>query len=255
MRKEPEEGPARAGTPALVELALPDGRLIAQAPLVDALRGAGLDSPWDLVAARPEGPGTGRGPRGVVELDGGVKLLVKQCLRGGVLRHVNPDRYFRIERFRRELRLSVRAARAGLPVAETVCAVLLAATPGWRAFTASRLVDGSRDLAEWLRRLTDAGEGRALYGAALAAAQELHDGGLHHRDLNLGNFVARREGAGWRVVVVDLDRARWYEGPVPPRIRRRALARLERSWRKLFGEEGPLTAAERQRLARASRAT
>ncbi len=236
--------------PRLVEVGVSAGTMIAPPALVDELSAAGLGEPWALVGPRPRGPGTGRGPRGVVETASGAKLLVKECRRGGVLRHLNPRLYFLRGRFLRELQTSGRAARAGLPVAETVCAVLRPHAVGFRAWTASRYVDGARDLARWLDGLAGDDDVSALYREALATVRVLHEGGLHHRDLNLGNLVATRRDGGWRVVAVDLDRARWFDGPVPDRDRRRAHARLERSWRKVFGDDGVLAQDVRRRIAR-----
>jgi hypothetical protein len=65
----------------------------------------------------------------------------------------------------------------------------------------------------------------------------MHDAGVEHRDLNLGNLLLRRGGSGaGEAFVVDLDRARLWDRPVPLRLRIRALCRLERSTVKLFGE-------------------
>ncbi|UCF69088.1 MAG: hypothetical protein JSV80_07335, partial [Acidobacteriota bacterium] len=70
----------------------------------------------------------------------------------------------------------------------------------------------------------------------LEAVGAMHHRGLYHRDLNLGNLVATETAnSGWSVTIVDLDRAVEYAGPVPPRRRRRALGRLERSARKILG--------------------
>jgi hypothetical protein len=63
-----------------------------------------------------------------------------------------------------------------------------------------------------------------------ALVRRMHDRGLEHRDLNLGNLLLRAApGRPSEAFVIDLDRARVWSGPLPARRRRRGLRRLERS--------------------------
>ena len=79
--------------------------------------------------------------------------------------------------------------------------------------------------------------------AAIFLVRRMHDAGLHHRDLNLGNLLLRRSASGeWEAFVVDLDRAALRPGSLPFGARLRALRRLERSYVKHFGRQGPLGA-------------
>lgn len=219
--------------------------------MADDLIEAGLLAPWRHTRPRPEGPGTGRGPRGVVTTPGGVRVWVKQCLRGGVPAAFNRELYFSLGRFRRELRDGWRAVDAGCPVIASMGYVFQPAAVGHRAWQLTPFVEGAKDLARWLGgEEAPPGGAEGLFEAGLAAVGKMHLGGLYHRDLNLGNLLAQ-PGEGerpWRVWIVDLDRARWFGGPVPARWRCRALDRLERSWVKLLGTEGPLPPGRREAL-------
>jgi serine/threonine protein kinase len=65
----------------------------------------------------------------------------------------------------------------------------------------------------------------------------MHDRGVLHPDLNLGNILlgpAPRE-----ISVIDFDRAKFASGPLPFAPRQAALRRLERSCAKLTGSSGP----------------
>jgi 3-deoxy-D-manno-octulosonic acid kinase len=225
-----------AAAPALERTLRGDATVIAPRALMRPLAEVRLDRPWEFVAAPPPGPGTGRGPRGLATLPGVGRVLVKRYLRGGALARVNPERYFGTGRFEREIATGCVARAAGLPVAETLAVVVRPASPGWHAWGIARFVEDAPDLALWLAgRASDPPLDGALWRAALAVVGRLHEGGLEHRDLNLGNLVARRAADDvWDVVAVDLDRARWWGRPVPERVRERALQRLERSFRKLF---------------------
>jgi serine/threonine protein kinase len=76
----------------------------------------------------------------------------------------------------------------------------------------------------------------------LETVRALHDAGLRHRDLNLANLLVRESGGGWEVHVIDLDRGALAEGPLPYRARLASLRRLERSYEKHVGRNGPLGA-------------
>lgn len=238
---------AARGVPSGFEESRAGGcRLIFRSDLAARLRGAGLDRPWETVAERPPGGATGRGPRGVVDLGGGERVLVKQCLRGGLLANVNPSLYFSTSRFVDELRVGQAAAEAGCQVVPAVGTVLCRCGPGVRAWMMAPYLDRSSDLYE---ALLGAGpeESRAVFRQAMGVVAQAFGAGLHHRDLNLGNVLVRDPGEGRprEVFLVDLDRARWLERPLPPAVRRRVIERFDRSWRKLLGEDGVVESGAR----------
>ncbi len=225
--------------PGVRVVARGDTRALFDEEIADAALAAGLDRPWERVAPRPAGPGTGRGPRAVVALAGGPRLLVKQYLRGGALARVNRERYLDTRRFLRELDVSRRARDAGLPAGEALGVVLRRAQPGWRAWGLARYVEDAPDLARLYAGALPPEDALALGAAARRFVERLFDAGLEHRDLNLGNLLARREASGWQLFVVDLDRARWAGRPLDRAARARVTGRLHRSWRKLFGASPP----------------
>ncbi len=93
-------------------------------------------------------------------------------------------------------------------------------------------VEGAADL---LSKLSAGEASRDDIAAAMRSVRKMHDEGVEHRDLNLGNLLLRVvEGApeGW---VVDLDRARLHDAPLGTPLRRAGLERLQRSWLKYVG--------------------
>lgn len=207
------------------------------------IEAAGLLEPWRVVVPRPPGPGTGRGPRAVVRLRDGGRVLVKAYLRGGLLARVNRERYFATRRFVEELRVGRLARARGVPVGEAVGVVLRAAHPGVRAWGIVRHLDDGADLARLLAAQPPRERVLALWAAARASISLAYDAGLEHADLNLGNIVVREEERAPRAYLVDLDSARWHEGGVPEDARARVDARLARSWRKILGGDPPATSA------------
>jgi serine/threonine protein kinase len=105
---------------------------------------------------------------------------------------------------------------------------------GAMAFTE---IEGSEDLA---RRVVRGAATRADLVATIGAVRAMHDRGVSHPDLNLGNVLLRpRVGASPEVFFVDFDRATFAAGPLAFTARQAALRRLERSCAKLTGAPGP----------------
>lgn len=93
------------------------------------------------------------------------------------------------------------------------------------------MVEGGEDAAACIfgEHGTAAGwEGVIDAVAQLVAA--LHRGGVYHHDLNLRNFLLTPQG---RVLILDVDKVSLRCRPLGPLARRRNLARLVRSVRKL----------------------
>jgi 3-deoxy-D-manno-octulosonic acid kinase len=212
------------GVPDAVRLRLHEGALLAFSE--------GFEDAVARVAARPDvlGGGTlglaGRGPVAVVPTPHGA-LVVREYRKGGMLRGVR-GRLFR-GRFRPldELVLLRRCAGARVPVPEAVGAVVLGARSGWRGFLLTREVEGAVDLESVLYERGAAG--REVLRAAGRAVRSLHDAGVRHADLHPKNLLV--DGAD-RVVVIDLDRARAFDGPLPHEHRLSNLERLGRAVEK-----------------------
>lgn len=178
--------------------------------------------------------GGGRAAHPVVEVPGGGAALVRRFHRGGLMRHLNRDRYFLGHRAFDELRVTEVARGAGVRVPEPLAAAERPARPGYEALIATRLIPGARGLDEWLRG--DPKGSDAELSLAGEQIGRMHAAGIAHPDLNLRNLlVAEQPGsdAGGEIYLLDFDRARLSGSPVHPYRRRRDLARLGRSARKL----------------------
>ena len=216
-------------------------RIVAPPDLLPRLLEAGIARPEALLRERPPGPGTGRGPRAVVQLPGGERVLVKQYLRGGALARVNRERYAGAGRFLRELAVGARLRELGLPVGEVRAIVLEGRPPLLRAFGVARYIPEAPDLARWFTGLVgEEREAARLWRAALALVERFHDAGLLHPDLNLGNLLARRDGDRFELWLVDLDRARLLPRALGSGLRAAGRERLARSYRKVVGGDPPV---------------
>lgn len=108
----------------------------------------------------------------------------------------------------RELRFSRRLARAGVPAVE----VLAVGRSAKRAWMVSRTVPSATPGDAWHREHVESGDGldrRAVRRAAEQLAEivaRMHDAGVVHRDLHVGNVLVAGDGDRSRLVVTDLHR-------------------------------------------------
>jgi tRNA A-37 threonylcarbamoyl transferase component Bud32 len=179
---------------------------------------------------------TGRGATAIVARTPGPAWRIKRMRRGGLTARVWRDRYPGASRLVALLAASGEAARRGVPTPAAVALLVEREVgPLVRGFLATEEVEGAEDLAR-----------RAVRGEATAddvedamrAVRDMHDRGLDHPDLNLGNLLVAPAGALPRVHVIDLDRVTFSDRPLSAARRRRAIRRLERSCAKLTGSPG-----------------
>ncbi len=171
--------------------------------------------------------GGGRAPHPVVALPDGGRAVVRRFRRGGMVRHLNRDRYFGGHRAAEELRATEAARAGGVRAPEVIAAGRIAAFPGYRAMIATRLIPDVRDAAA---AFADGAERAAVLWEAGRQIARMHAAGVAHPDLNLRNLLVGKPGEVW---VIDFDRALVVEGAVPRDRRRRDLDRLARSAAKL----------------------
>jgi hypothetical protein len=137
------------------------------------------------------------------------------------------------------LSASAEAKARGVPTAQPVALIVEGGRSGFaRGAMAFTEIEGSEDLAQ---RVVRHAATRADVEAAIGAVRAMHDRGVLHPDLNLGNVLLRsRGGVSPDVFLIDFDRASFAPGPLRFGCRQAALRRLERSCAKLTGAPGPL---------------
>ncbi len=216
------------------------GALYVAAHLEQAVYARGLDS-WEawhraLASGSTE---SGRGATAVVAGAPGSRWRVKAMRRGGRLAGIWRDRYASARRLVATLSASAEAQARGVPTAEPIALIVEAGPHGFaRGAMAFTEIEGSEDLA---RRVVRHAATRADLVAAIGAVRAMHDRGVSHPDLNLGNVLLRpRAGGSPEVFLIDFDRATFAPGPLPFDSRHAAVRRLERSCAKLTGAPGPL---------------
>jgi len=214
------------------------GCLVASSRHVQALRDGRFDDPvrWESELDGVEAA-AGRGGTARVELASGVGLRVKQMRRGGLAGPLWRDRFAGTGRLLDNLHVPLVAAERGVPTAAPVALLLREGPPGfYRGWVAVEEIRDARDLISRLR----SGDGPAPeeLASAIELVRRMHEAGIEHRDLNLGNLLVRPGADRPEAFIIDLDRARVHDGPLPFRLRRRGIRRLERSYVKTTGNRG-----------------
>ena len=203
----------------------------------------------------------------MLRLSSGRVLRLKRLRRGGWMAPLWRDRVIGEGRALDNLRVSVEAGRRGVATPPVLALLVVKSVGGLvRAWLAIEELAEAVDLRSCFR--SDQPPTHAELDAALGLVRRMHDLGLEHRDLNLGNILIRRRPAPLpalpalpalptlrappvgcvsgsvfasetevvpRAFVIDLDRARLRVGPLGFHRRQRALRRLERSYVKSCG--------------------
>ena len=217
----------------------PGRALYAETSLEEHVVAAGFEDEAAWSRGGPRTSAAGRGGTIVLDAAAGGRWRLKRLRRGGWAGAVWSDRYPTASRPLGILRATHEAASRGVPTARPIAMLLLRGpAPLVRAYLAVEELDGFEDLAARARR---GGLMRADLAAALTAIRAMHDRGVVHPDLNLGNVMVRvGDAAATRAAVIDFDRARFLTGPAGFSVRQAALRRLERSCAKITGSPGPL---------------
>jgi len=220
----------------------PDGAcaLYVAKPLASAVGARGLQAweAWDRALASGS-LASGRGATAVIDGGPGTRWRLKAMRRGGSLARVWRDRYPSSARLVATLSASAEAHARGVPTADPVALIVKAGAGGLvRGAMAFEEIERSEDLARLVLR---GAATRADLVATVEAVRAMHDRGVIHPDLNLGNVLLRPRGQDLpEPFLIDFDRATFAPGPLPFAARQAALRRLERSCAKLTGNPGPL---------------
>ena len=192
----------------------------------------GLDSQSGWERHLAAGVRAGRGNVAFVDTSAG-RLVLKQLRRGGVAGPLWGERFPSRRRLLENLTLPSLARERGVRTPAASCLLLIASGPGlWRGWLAIEAVTGGESFVD---RLRERPPGHDDWTAALEAVRALHDAGIEHPDLNLGNLLFDPEGAVW---ILDLDRSRVHGEGLDDDARIDGIRRVERSYHKSCFRKG-----------------
>jgi hypothetical protein len=205
---------------------------------------------------------TGRGTLASLPLDesDGDRVVVKQCLRGGLIRHLSSDLFCGGNRPFDEMLVNRTIIDRGLKTAEVIAAVKERVFgPFYRAYLFSLELTGCSDLTSYLNLLQGKSceqrfQAKAGIFEALAHAfSAMHRSGIYHRDLHLKNVLLREiiPHQAPEVFIIDFDRA-VVKPALHPEEKLNNLMRFNRSIEKFRAfSGGAVTRGDQMRLCRA----
>ncbi|MGE4157948.1 MAG: lipopolysaccharide kinase InaA family protein [Planctomycetota bacterium] len=185
------------------------------------------------------GPG-GRGGIEYIELGHDRRAVRRHLRHGGLFGNLLGDLFAGTSRTLREFLTLLKARERGAPVVRPLAAITE------RIFGIFYRADLFTEEvpSRTLRQELESGAPEDLK-PLLRALVDLHRGGVDHPDLQLDNILIPKDGSPW--MVVDLDGARLHD-VLPPSARLRSLLRLDRSYEKRFGQQGPVGFLRRYRF-------
>jgi hypothetical protein len=169
-----------------------------------------------------------------IKLEDGYELFARRSRRGGPIGSILSDVYLGMKpRPLTELAVTLEARRREIPVVEPMGAMVEWVGPAlYRGFFFTRAVRGMT-LWEFVKTDDDPTVRIHVLEQARRAIDTMHAKGLFHADLNLHNLLVTQARESFTVIIIDLDKARLFEAPLPAAMRRANAARLMRSARKL----------------------
>lgn len=189
----------------------------------------------------------GRGPVYAVPAPEGGRWVIRRYRRGGWMAPLLGERYLwgRLARPVRETLASEAALARGIPTPRVVAGVVYPGGIFYRADLVTEWIEGTTDLASLLfEGPRDQDREQVLLTRTGQMIARLAAAGIHHRDLNARNLLARTDAAdGADLVVLDLDRASVHApgslspGPMGARLMR-SLRKLERSTQRSLARTG-----------------
>ena len=186
--------------------------------------GLGKRSRWESLIAG--GKAAGRGRIAFVE-NSSRHMTLKQLRRGGALGSLWRDRFPSRERLTANLSTPTLARERGVSTPAALALLLVSGPPGlWRGWLALETVPRARDMMQRVLQQTPTAE---VWGEVLAVVHSLHDAGIDHPDLNLGNLLLDEDGKAW---VIDLDGCSVHSTTLDTDRRIDAIRRVERSYLK-----------------------
>ena len=147
----------------------------------------------------------------------GERVLVRRCIRGGILGRFVRGTYlnYGVPRPLRELRVSEYARTRGIPTPEVLAAAFERVSPlFYKGAVAIREVSPAADLQTELLAVKCSPDAevlerkRSVISSLGRLVAKMHGAGIYHADLHLKNALLYRGGEDQDVYVLDLDDAR-----------------------------------------------
>lgn len=176
------------------------------------------------------------------------RLLVRICRRGGVMSFLNDLHFGKCRPFE-ELRISETLRALSINTPEIV-AVKVQRTLGflYKYVVVMKELENVEDLSSYLSKYHS--EKKYILENVALELRNLHQKGVFHSDLNLKNILVAKKNEDLKVYFVDLDKS-WRVPYLNNSKKLNNIARLYRSYEKLFNKSNLLSLCDKVRFLEA----
>ena len=219
----------------------------------------GISHPKQLIANTSHIPkhfkGRGSLPSILIQESNGKRMIVKQCMRGGLIRFLTKDIFWRGNRSFKEMINNKKILQKEIKTTEIIAVVKHRVFgPLYRTYIFSKEIPECMDLITYLNGLKQKPserrfkEKKYLFQSIARAVVKMHSEGIYHNDLHLKNIlIQQREDDIPEIYIIDFDKADIKE-KLSPREKVKNLLRFNRSIEKYKLKGGAITRADQMRF-------
>jgi tRNA A-37 threonylcarbamoyl transferase component Bud32 len=218
----------------------------------------GITHPKQLIANTPQTKhfeGRSSLPSILIQESDGKRMVVKHCMRGGVIRFLNNDIFWGDSRSFYEMNINAKILEKGMRTTEIIAAVKEKIFgPLYRAYIFSMELPECSDLINYFNGLKAKTlaqrfkDKKHLFQAIAREFAKMHSEGIYHNDLHLKNILIRQiNDKSPDIYIIDFDKADIKE-KLSPKEKAKNLLRFNRSIEKYKLKGGPITRTDQMRF-------
>ena len=183
--------------------------------------------------------GRGNLPSVIIQESGGTRMVIKHCMRGGLIRLLNKDIFWGGNRPFKEMVNNVKILHNGIKTTEIIAATKHKIIgPLYKVYLFSKELSECIDLINYFDELRKKpptqqfNEKKCIFQSIARAMVKMHSAGIYHKDLHLKNVLIQKIDSDTPAIyIIDFDKA-VIKGALAPRDKVKNLLRFNRSIEK-----------------------
>ena len=219
----------------------------------------GILSPEQLIENTPSIPKHFKGrsflPSVLIQESNGERMVIKHCMRGGLISFLNKDIFWGKNRTFNEMIVNTKILQKGINTTEIIAALEHKVFgPLYKTYLFSRELPECIDLITYFNGLKKKSpkqrfkEKKYLFQSIASKIVKMHSEGIYHSDLHLKNILIQQSDDGLpEIYIIDFDKTDIKE-KLNPRQKAKNLLRFNRSIEKYKLRGGPVTRTDQFRF-------
>ncbi len=219
----------------------------------------GILSPEQLIENTPSIPKHFKGrsflPSVLIQESNGERMVIKHCMRGGLISFLNKDIFWGKNRTFNEMIVNTKILQKGINTTEIIAALEHKVFgPLYKTYLFSRELPECIDLITYFNGLKEKSskqrfeEKKYLFQSIASTIVKMHSEGIYHSDLHLKNILIQQRDDGLpEIYIIDFDKTDIKE-KLNPRQKAKNLLRFNRSIEKYKLRGGPVTRTDQFRF-------